>query len=192
MRAFALVAQYVLALWPLVFAWITSQLWSKRSKKVCSRELFIFANEENDCVKQLLELPDWETTNASMEQQIAALADREKLKYAGLIAFVDPVDFGQGIKAHMVRPHGVHVAKRLSLTVGGGEQTFNLGNFVLSAEWVGSVKPEIARAVLTAQREHLQSLVRKPLEVVVELDGPLSDAVKQKNFAVLRDLGFLS
>jgi hypothetical protein len=54
------------------------------------------------------------------------------------------------------------------------------------------VKPEIARAVLTAQREHLQSLVRKPLEVVVELDGPLSDAVKQKNFAVLRDLGFLS
>jgi hypothetical protein len=73
----------------------------------------------------------------------------------------------------------------------GAEHT-RAGNFVLSAEWVGSVKPEIARAVLTAQREHLQSLVRKPLEVVVELDGPLSDAVKQKNFAVLRDLGFLS
>ncbi len=149
----------------------------------------LFANQENDWIKQQLDLPNYESADASMQQQVAALADRQKLKYLGNIEFVDPVDFGNEIKAHMVRPHGIHIAKQICLTIGGGEQTFNLGNFVVSADWISGAKPDVVKDILSTQIAFYRALRKKELPVVIEEGGELDDKVKEKNREMLKEIG---
>ncbi len=151
----------------------------------------VFANQENDWIKQQLALSDYESADASMQQHIAALCDLQDVKYLGNIEFVDPVEFGDGVKAHMVRPHGIHVAKQISLTIGGGEQKFNLGNFVVSADWVSGVKPEVAKEILQTEIEFYRALRKKELPIVVEDGGELSDEMKAKNREVLQNIGLI-
>ena len=103
----------------------------KALKKIFGKELCVVASAENDWIKQSFELNDYHQADATMQQQTEAMADREGLKYAGFLPFADPKPLKYEIKGHMVRPRGVHIANKISFTLAGGEQTYNLGNFVV-------------------------------------------------------------
>ena len=162
----------------------------KALKKLLGKEIIIASNEENEWVKRVLDLSTWEQVSASMQQQIEALADREKLSYAGHIEFTDPRLLKNDVKAHMVRPHGVHIANKICFTLGGGEQKFNLGCYVISAEWVSSVDLEVAKKLITGQVEFYKSLAKKDLMFVFEEGGELGAEKAAENREVLKKLGF--
>jgi hypothetical protein len=165
----------------------------KALKNVVGDTIYIVASEENDWTKQQLNLGNWEQVNASAQQHIQVLADRESLQYAGSLPFADPKQLGEGIRGHMVRPHGIHIANKICFTLAGGEQTYNLGNFVISAEWVSQVPKELVKQVITQQVEFYKSLVGgNELMMLVEEAGELGEELAAKNKAVLVELGFIS
>ncbi len=159
-------------------------------KKVLNAPIAVAASEENDWSKQQLNLSTWEQVNASVQQHIQALADKETLTYAGYLPFSDPKQLEGGVKGHMVRPHGIHIANKLCFTLGGGEQTYNLGNYVISAEWVSEVPKKVAEQVLKTQVEFYTKLAKQPLKVVFEEKGTLAPEVIEANKKILIDLGY--
>jgi hypothetical protein len=161
-------------------------------KKLFGPDFFIASSEENDWIKKQLDLSNWEQVTASSQQHIEAVADREGITYAGFLPFSDPKQLVEGVKGHMVRPHGIHIANKISFTVGGGEQKYNLGNYVISADWVAEAPEELVKSFLTTQIEFYQSLAGKnPLTILVEEGGSLGESVAAANKAVLTKLGFI-
>ncbi len=158
-------------------------------KKVLGDDLRIVSNEENDWVKKELDLSNWEQVDASSQQHIQALADKEGLLYAGYLPFTDPQQLEHGVRGHMVRPHAIHIANKICFTLAGGEQKFNLGCFVISAEWVSEVAPEVAKKFLQQQIEFYKSLSGgTELTFVYEEAGELGEEVAKKNKAVLESI----
>jgi hypothetical protein len=150
-------------------------------KKVFDKKIAIVSSEENDWVKQTLNVNEWDQADASMQQQVEALADREKLTYAGHLTFTDPRELKDGIKGHMVRPHGVHVANKICFTLGGGEQKYNLGCYLISADWVAEAKPSLVKKFIGAQVEFYKKISKRELEFVFEEGGELGESVAKKN-----------
>lgn len=164
----------------------------KHLKKVLGKDLRIAASEENDWIKQQLDLSTWEQVTASAQQQIQALADQEKLLYAGFLPFADPKNLEHDIRGHMVRPHGIHIANKICLTLGGGEQTYNLGNYVISADWVAEAPTELVKAFIGTQIEFYKKLAKNDeLLIVLEEAGELSEAVAAENKKALEKAGII-
>ncbi len=162
-------------------------------KKLFGEQLYIAANEENDWIKEKMELATWEQTTATAQQQIQALADKEGLTYGGFLPFTDPKQLVDGIKGHMVRPHKVHIANNISITLGGGEQKFHLGHYVISADWVAEADPKLVKSFIQTQIDFYQKLAGSTkLGILLEETGELGADVAAKNKAVLESLGFLS
>ncbi|MBU0576086.1 hypothetical protein KJ707_00535 [Patescibacteria group bacterium] len=159
-------------------------------KRLLGKDLRIAANEENAWVKERLDLATWEQVKVNIQPQIEALAVKEKLLYSGLIPFADPRQLKHEIKGHMVRPKEVHIANKICFTLAGGEQTYNLGNYVISAEWVAQVDKKLAKDFLTTQVKFYQKQAKMELPVVFEMEGELGEKVAQKNKQVLENLGF--
>ncbi|MDH5533607.1 MAG: hypothetical protein OEX81_04230 [Candidatus Pacebacteria bacterium] len=163
----------------------------KSLKKLLGDDLRIASNEENAWVKEKLDLSTWEQTNASSQQHIEAVADDEKLLYAGYLPFSDPQVLKHDIKGHMVRPQKIHIAMKIAFTLAGGEQTFNLGQNIISAEWVHLVKPELAKKIIKEQVDFFQKIAGDfKLKFVFEEEGELGEEIAAKNKAILEKLGF--
>jgi len=154
-------------------------------KSLFGKKLAIASSEENAWVQKQLNLHEWDQVNASMEQHIEALGDREKLLYAGHVTFTDPRVLAPGIKAHMVRPHGIHIANKICFTLGGGEQTFNLGCYVISADWLAEAGLRVARPIIEAQIAFYKGLAKKDLVFTFEESGELGEKVAKQNRKVL-------
>lgn len=159
-------------------------------KKVLKQDLRIVANEENEWVKNNLKLGNWEQTSASMQQYVEALADKNDLLYSGLIPFTDPKQLKHDIKGHMVRPKGIHIANKICFTLAGGEQTYHLGHYLISAEWVSSVDKKLATEFINTQVEFYKKQAKMDLDFVFEADGELGEEVAAENQQVLESLGF--
>jgi hypothetical protein len=159
-------------------------------KKVFGDDLRIAASEENAWVKEKLELDTWEQANASGQQQIEALADAEGLLYAGNIPFADPQELEHGIKAHMVRPHGIHIATKITFTVGGGEEKYHLGQYLISAEWINEVPFEKAKELIAIQVAHYQSLSNGELSFDIQTEGELGQEIAAQNQQLLEKMGY--
>lgn len=149
----------------------------------------VVSQEENDWLKQTLELVDWKQVNAMSQQHTEALADKEGLTYAGNLTFTDPKQLKHGIKGHMVRPHNVHVANKICFTLAGGEQTYNLGNYLISAEWVHLLPKKKAEQLIKIQVEFYQKLANRPVTFVFEEAGILGEKIASKNKKVLEKMG---
>lgn len=161
----------------------------KLLKKLFGTKLKIVSSQENDWIKQKMNLSDWEQTNASMQQQIEALADQERLLYVGYLPFSDPKKLKYGIKGHMVRPRKVHVANKICFTLGGGEQTYNLGCYQISADWVGSAPKKLVETVILPQVEFYKKLSGGKLQLVYEMRGELGEKTAKKNLKMLERIG---
>lgn len=161
-------------------------------KKTFSDELRIVSNEENEWVKEKLALSTWEQVTASSQQHIEALADKEGLLYSGFLPFSDPKVLKHGVKGHMVRPHGVHIANKICFTVGGGEQKYNLGRFVISADWVALAPEQLVQSIISEQVAFYQKLVGETkLTFVCEEAGELGAEKAAANKKTLEKLGFI-
>jgi hypothetical protein len=158
-------------------------------KKILKGKLSIAANQENDWIKQQMNLTDWEQVNASAQQQIEALADKEGLLYAGYLPFADPRKLKYEVKGHMVRPKLVHVANKICFTLGGGEQTYNLGCYQISADWAGSAPKKLVEQVILPQVEFYKKLSGMKLQLVYETAGELGEKLAQKNLKALEKIG---
>jgi hypothetical protein len=164
----------------------------KALKKVVGKEIAIVSNQENDWIKAQLDLSTWDQVDASSQQHIQALADKEGLLYAGYLPFADPKQLQHGVKGHMVRPHKIHIANKICFTLAGGEQVYNLGRYMISADWVAEAPKDIVKSVLQTQIDFYTQLNKgEALEVVVEEAGVLGEAVAEKNKKVLQALGFI-
>ncbi|MFA6515458.1 MAG: hypothetical protein WCT42_04350 [Candidatus Paceibacterota bacterium] len=162
-----------------------SQLFSLL-KKTFNEDLRIAINEESDWIKKQLDLVNWEQVNAMAQQQIQALADDEGVLYAGYLPFTDPRQLQHEIKGHMVRPHKVHIANTISFTLGGGEQKFHLGHYVISADWVHLAKPDFVKKIIAPQIEFYTKLNKgEKLNVVFEEGGDLGPDIAAKNKTIL-------
>jgi hypothetical protein len=163
----------------------------KSLKKLLGNDIKIASNEENAWIKEKLDLSTWEQTNASSQQHIEAVADEEKLLYSGYLPFSDPQVLKHDIKGHMVRPQKIHIAMKIAFTLAGGEQTFHLGQNIISAEWVHLVKPELAKKILKAQVDFYQKIAGDfKLQFVFEEEGDLGEEIAAKNKAILEKIGF--
>lgn len=151
--------------------------------------LRVAASEENAYIKETFNLNDFDETNASMQQHAQALADRENLLYAGMLPFADPLELEHDIKGHMVRPKGIHIANKICLTIAGGETTYNLGQYLISADWLAFADEKLAKQVLTAQIAFYEKLAKKPLPLVVEEAGDLPAELVERNKAMLVKIG---
>lgn len=162
----------------------------KSLKKLLDPELRVVASDENDWVKKELSLDSWEQTNASFQQEIQVVADREGLLYAGSLPFADPQELKHDIKGHMVRPAGVHIANSVCFTLDGGEQTYHLGQYLISAEWLTEVDKEKARQLLKTQVDFYQSLGSMPLKFTTQEGGVLGADHAAKVKALLVEFGY--
>jgi len=161
-------------------------------KSVLGEDLRIVSSEENDWTKKLLDLPEWEQTTASMQQRIESMADAQKLLYSGFLPFSDPKALKHEIKGHMVRPHGVHIANNISLTLAGGEQTYHLGQFVISADWVADAPNDLVKKFIQTQIDFYQSLSGDlKLGIVLEEEGELGPEVAAANKKKLQEVGLI-
>ena len=158
-------------------------------KKILDKELRVVSCQENDWMKEQLDLQNWQQVNAMMQQHTAALADLEGLLYSGYLPFKDPKQLEHGVKGHMVRPHGVHVANKMCFTLGGGEQTYNLGQFQISADWVAQAPKKIVETCLRTQMDFYTKIAQRELKIVFEERGELGEAVVAKNKKMLESIG---
>jgi len=159
-------------------------------KKLFDTEIKIVSSGENDWIKQQLDLPEWEQVDAMSQQHIQALADDQELLYAGFMPFADPQDVEYGIKGHMVRPHSVHLANKICFTFGGGEQEYNLGQYLISADWVAQANKKTVKRIMDTQIEFLKKISNTDLKFVCQVGGVLGEKTAQKNKSVMESLGF--
>ncbi len=160
-------------------------------KKTFLGEMAIASSAQNDWIKEHFSLDSYEQADATMQQQVEFLADAEGLIYAGHLEFTDPRELKAGNKGHMVRPKNVHIANKICFTLGGGEQTYNLGNYVISADWVTNADKKVVKEVMAAQMAYYQSLSKQPLRIVFEEAGELGEEVAAANKKVLTELGIV-
>lgn len=162
----------------------------KALKELFGSEIAIAASEENAWVKEQLDLSTWEQTDASMQQHVAALADKEGLQYSGILPFADPQELEHDIKGHMVRPRGIHIGTTITFTLDGGEQTYHLGQYLISAEWITKVDADLAKKILATQVEHYKSIGGSDLAFSVQQGGELGEELAAATKAKLEAFGY--
>lgn len=150
-------------------------------KKVFGKKIGIVASADCDYVKESLDLSTMEQADASFQQHAQILADKYDLVYAGILPFADPQELGHGIKGHMVRPRGIHIANKICFTLGGGEQTYNLGQYLISAEWIDSVDKKVASEVIKFQVDYIKKMSKQDnLKFVYETEGPQKEKAESR------------
>lgn len=164
-------------------------------KEQSDKKLKITASEENAWFKQQLNLNDWDETNASIQQHLSALADQLKMEYVGILPFADPKELAGEVKGHMVRPHNMHLANQVCFTVAGGEEIYNLGQYLISADWLleftnnGKKNMSEAKECLLAQLNFYQSLSKDfALKILIEDKGPFPKQVIKANQQLLEKI----
>lgn len=159
-------------------------------KVLADDQIRIVASGENDWIKQQFELNTFEQADATMQQQAQMVADDESLLYAGFLPFADPKELEHGIKGHMVRPKGIHIANKICFTLAGGEGTYNLGHYLISAEWVSKVDKKVAEEAIKTQVEFYTNLAGQKLEIVFEEEGDLDPEIVTQNKEFLQSIGY--
>lgn len=158
-------------------------------KKSLKTDIAIASSQENDWFKQQLGLQEWKEINALAQKHVKTLADKEGLLYSGYLPFSDPKKLKHEVKGHMVRPHDVHVANKICFTLAGGEQTYNLGCYQISADWLYKVPKKLAEEMMLTQVKFYNKVAGMKLILVVEEEGPLGEKIAKKNRKILEKMG---
>lgn len=158
-------------------------------KKIFPSKIVLVANQQSDWFKKKLNFTSWKQVDKEAQLHVAQLAKQEALLYAGFIPFSDPENLKYAIKGHMVRPKDIHVANKIVFTLAGGEQTFNLGCYQISADWVSQAPLKLVKLVINEQINFYQDLAGKKLIFIFEEAGDLGSKQAQKNKRVLEKIG---
>ena len=149
------------------------------------RKIFLASVQEDDWMAEKLS-----SRNPNLYQEtLEKLAKTQRLPYAGQLDYGDPRDLKTpDVRGHIVRPQKVHVADQIILTVGGGEQKFNLRKVVICADYVSLLPWETAKMIIMEQIKFYQQQMKKAPKFFIETDGDLSDEIKEKNKAVVKKI----
>ena len=147
-------------------------------KKYFAKDLKIASNQEDDWLLDKLESKNPNLYRSTIE----TLGKKNKLDYIGQLDFGDPRLMDDEIsKGHLVRPPKVHIGDTICFTCGGGEQTFNLRNFVVSADFASQMPAKALKALLTTQIDFCTKLIGHTPNFTWELDGELGKDLATKN-----------
>jgi hypothetical protein len=151
-------------------------------EKKLPQKLVLVSLQEDDWLSEQLQ-----TKNPNLYQEtLRDFAKSEKLKYVGQLDYGDPRDLDDNVtRGHIVRPPKVHVADQICFTCGGGEQTYNLRQLIISADYLFGLTPKQALEIIGVQVAFYQKLLGRKLKLTKESTGCLDDKVKAKNIAVL-------
>ncbi len=164
----------------------------KALKKVLKTdELRIVSHQDSDWFKKQTSLTSWRKINDIAKQEIQKIAQDNSLLYSGYLTYTDPRTLKHGIKGHMVRPKGVHVASKIDLTVGGGEDVYSLASYQISADWVSQLDEEIVKQVINKQIEFFKQVAKKDLKIKFVKKGILSEEQVEKNIQMLEKVGII-
>jgi len=156
----------------------------KALKSILGEDVRIVSSEECDWIKEKLELSNWEQTTASAQQHIESLADKEGLLYSGFLPFSDPKKLKHEIKGHMVRPHDIHVANKICFTLAGGEQTYNLGCYLISASGCIKYPKKLLKKLLILKLSFIRKFQR--IKILLSYSKKLVSLVKKSLKKMLR------
>jgi cell division inhibitor SulA len=86
----------------------------------------------------------------------------------------------------------MHLANQVCFTIAGGEEVYNLGQYLISADWLadftnnGKKKLLEAKELLQTQVDFYQSLAGdNKLKVLIEKQGPFEQKLVEKNQEIL-------
>lgn len=154
-------------------------------KKYLPQDLVLVSMQEDDWMSEKLA-----TKNPNLYQEtLEKFAKKHKVKYVGQLDYGDPRDLSDGVtRGHIVRPQKIHVADRICFTTGGGEQVYNLREFVISADYIFGLKKKQAQEILQPQIEFYQKLAGRPLKFTMETKGVLDEKLASKNQKLLEEI----
>jgi hypothetical protein len=155
-------------------------------KKCLGDDLSIASSQDDDF--HIKRVPNVKKQQIFIKEKFDFFAKKNGLTYVGHLDFKEPQVLKNGIKGHMVRPVGIHVAQNICFTLGGGEQVYNLANFVFSSEWVSLVDYELASKVMKEQIEFVKKLAFGKLNFAFQEEGSLDDELIQKNKEIMEKI----
>lgn len=159
----------------------------KALKKVLQVEkLNIVSSQDDDF--HIKRVPNIKKQHVFIKDKFDFFAGKYNLDYVGHLDFKEPQNLKNGVKGHMVRPVGIHVAQNICFTLGGGERTYDLGNFVFSAEWVSLVDYDLAKEVMIKQIEFVKKLAFGKLNFIFQQEGDLSEDLVEKNKKIMEKI----
>ena len=147
-------------------------------RKTVTQPLVLASMQEDDWLSEKLQ-----SKNPNLYQEtLKAWAEENQLSYVGQFDYGDPRDLDDGVtRGHIVRPPKIHVADQICFTLGGGEQTFNLRQVVISADYVYGLQLEQVKQIIGQQVDFYQQLLGKKLKAQIDDSGPLPDELKKRN-----------
>ncbi|MBQ6438084.1 hypothetical protein IJJ12_01720 [bacterium] len=108
--------------------------------------------------------------------------------YAGQLLFGDPRELSAGVRGHLVRPAGVHVAEQIVLTIGGGESQFSLRSVVISADFASALAKDKLAEIIGTQINFYRQLLGQELSVVIDDQGGWPAAIVAANRAAVQSI----
>jgi hypothetical protein len=151
-------------------------------QKKLPQKLVLISLQEDDWLAAQLK-----TKNPNLYQEtLQKFARTHKITYVGQLDYGDPRDLGDNLtRGHIVRPQKIHVADQICFTLGGGEQTYNLRQLIISADYLSGLTFKQAKTIIDFQIDFYQKLLNRPLKFTRETKGILDEKTTTKNAAVL-------
>lgn len=135
-----------------------------------------------------LQEDDWlaaqlQSKNPNLYQEtLANFAKKHALSYVGQFDYGDPRDLSDNLtRGHIVRPQKIHVADQICFTLGGGEQTFNLRQLIISADYLFALTPQQGLEILQPQIDFYRHLLGNKLKFTSETGGILAEKLVAQN-----------
>lgn len=123
------------------------------------------------------------------QETLAKFANKHGLDYVGQFDYGDPRDLNDNLtRGHIVRPQKIHVADQICFTLGGGEQTFNLRQIIISADYLFALTPKQGLEIIGEQVNFYRQLLGNKLKFTQETTGILAPSLVDKNQEKLQQI----
>ncbi|MBQ6449864.1 hypothetical protein IJJ08_03090 [bacterium] len=146
-------------------------------RQLFASSLCLASAQEDDWLERQLQ----SRNQSFFAEKLTAFAQQQGLAYVGQFDYGDPKDLEAGVRGHLVRPPKIHVAEGITLTIGGGEQTYSLERCVICADFAHGLDLPVLRELMISQIDFYREIVGAHLPVSVSDEGNLSPELKLAN-----------
>ena len=162
------------------------EAWKKVVQKaqLDTSKLYLLSSQEDEWQDEAIKSRNINIISTKMKKwakEIGAI-------YAGQLEFGDPREYISakkeflGVRGHLVRPPKIHVATGITLTCGGGEENFDLRNYVISADWLlGMSDKKLATKILQTEVEYCRNIAKRELPLQYDLEGAFGQKIAEQN-----------
>lgn len=154
-------------------------------------DLYLLSSQEDEWQNEIVKSRNINIVTTKMKKWAKSLGT----VYAGQLEFGDPREYIPakkdflGVRGHLVRPPKIHVATDITLTCAGGEEKFDLRNYVISADWLAGMKDqELAQKILRTEIDYCQKIAGRKLPLQYDLEGAFGQDIAQQNQALAQKM----